>query len=68
MPYEHCDVCHEPTGRAGAGEDSIYREVLRRSDELFCNGSPVCGEDMYAGPLCEDCYDVLKRFGFFPDE
>ena len=23
-PEEHCSVCDDPTGRAGAGEDSIY--------------------------------------------
>ena len=41
IPIEHCSLCGDPSGRAGASDDS-----------LFCaEGS--CGE----GPMCEDCYN-----------
>lgn len=40
MSLEYCCACGEPTGRAGAAEDSLY------IDDSF-------GDD---GPFCEDCY------------
>jgi hypothetical protein len=65
--HEMCDLCGEPTGRAGAGDDSIYRECRKQSDELFRDGQCVCGDDMVTGPLCEDCNSEMTKLGFFED-
>ena len=42
MAEERCCMCDNSTGRAGAGEDSIYLD--------FGNGGCL-------GPLCSDCYN-----------
>lgn len=46
MKYETCVVCDCDTGKAGNGDDSIYYHKT--------NGEPI-------GPLCEDCYEVVKK-------
>lgn len=69
VEYESCCVCDSRTGRAGRGEDSIYRDVLKTNDELFHDGKQVCNSvDDEVGPLCEDCLDAMSRLGFFADE
>lgn len=69
LRYEYCCVCSEETGRAGQGDDSIYREVRKTSDELFNEGRVVCQSvDDECGPLCEDCNAEMTRLGFFHDE
>jgi hypothetical protein len=70
MPsLEYCCLCDSTTGRAGRGEDSIYREVVKTECEFFNAGNPVCqnvGDDV--GPLCEDCSAEMTRLGFFEDD
>ena len=41
---ERCFQCNEPTGRAGAGEDSIYS---------YC-------DDSAWGPFCTGCFEIHK--------
>ena len=38
---EHCCSCDEPTGRAGAAEDSLFIKI----------------DGDWVGPFCEECYD-----------
>jgi hypothetical protein len=69
MQIELCCICQSETGRAGASDDSIYREVRNRVCEFFNDGKPVCDEnDDAVGPLCEDCNAEMTRLGFFPDD
>ena len=54
---EYCDVCEEPTGRAGAGEDSLF---LPNGDGPFCE---ECWNTI------RDYAEKRKtRNPFFPDE
>lgn len=43
---EHCQLCDEPTGHAGAGEDSIFIDT---------NGHRI-------GPLCHPCLDGIRQW------
>jgi hypothetical protein len=66
---ELCCVCDDETGRAGRGEDSIFREVLKTSCELFHDGRQLCqnvGDEV--GPLCENCDAAMTELGFFPSD
>lgn len=67
-PLEYCCVCGEPTGRAGRGDDSIYRIAAQH----FCtspngvSGNVVAGEEI--GPLCPGCNETLTNLGFLEAE
>ena len=50
---EICDVCGEPTGNAGRGDDSVYIEL---TTDYFGYKE---GEEL--GPLCGECYDAFDR-------
>lgn len=53
MKEELCILCDEPTGKAGACEDSIF---------VVLDGLPFnTGQEV--GPICETCYDKLKSKG-----
>ncbi len=43
---EHCSLCGEPTGHAGAGEDSIFIET----------------NEQIIGPLCHSCLDGIRQW------
>jgi len=43
--YEYCNLCGEPTDKAGRSDDSIY---------LKTPGAEV-------GPLCNSCHNALRR-------
>lgn len=43
---ECCDFCGEPTGRAGAADDSIF----------------ISHEDFEIGPLCEACWEAICAY------
>jgi hypothetical protein len=66
---EMCSICDSETGRAGRGEDSIFREVCKTSCEFFHDGRNVCEPgETEAGPLCEDCCAEMAKLGFFPED
>lgn len=44
-PLERCCYCDEPTGKAGAGEGSLY---------CTCGCGPFC-EECYQTQLCPNC-------------
>ena len=44
---EYCKLCDLPTGKSGAGEDSIF--ITLHHDKQSAQG-----------PLCEDCYETLR--------
>lgn len=46
LRLEYCSLCGEPTGHAGASEDSVYIET---------NGREI-------GPLCHTCLDGIRRW------
>ena len=52
MDIEECCICHEPTGRAGPGEDSLY---------ISADGFHITH-----GPYCELCYE--DAIGVLNDE
>jgi len=52
MSLEYCSECGDTTGRAGAGEDSIYVTLARDWHKPSGAIWPV-GEEV--GPLCEEC-------------
>lgn len=56
---EYCCVCGEPTGRAGAGDDSIYIGLNRDWMPLGLTGPRYCVFEE-VGPLCCDCYQIAK--------
>lgn len=51
---EYCDICGEPTGRAGRYDDSLFLVHTIDRKEV--------------GPLCEDCYDNILDSGHFNNE
>lgn len=53
--YELCYLCAFRTGRAGRGEDSIYRELAKDW------GSLKAGDEI--GPLCEECLVAMQDVG-----
>ena len=55
---ETCDICGDPTGRAGKVEDSLYGEWTINPPRL---PSKKQGEE--AGPFCANCYDCLFIVG-----
>jgi hypothetical protein len=57
---ELCCLCEAPTGRAGRGDDSIYKELL------LDWGWQDAGEVL--GPLCEECYRELRDAGVIDDQ
>uniref|UniRef100_A0A6M3J0X2 Uncharacterized protein n=1 Tax=viral metagenome TaxID=1070528 RepID=A0A6M3J0X2_9ZZZZ len=60
---ETCEICGDPTGRAGKGEDLIYAEWAITPPAL-----PSRKEGTEAGPLCIKCYDCLNIVGLLRDE
>ena len=50
LPLEYCTECNDPTGRAGAGEDSLYTESGHGPycevcwDNMRCNACDGDGE------------------------
>lgn len=61
---ELCVLCDAPTGRAGRGEDSIFREMLKTEDIAFNSGVSVCdcvGD--VVGPLCPQCCVDMVSLG-----
>jgi len=43
---ERCSHCDEPTGRSGAGEDSLYSSLL---------------DGVKRGPRCESCFEMFEK-------
>jgi hypothetical protein len=63
---EVCCVCSEPTGRAGRGDDSIYRTLNQDfPDNDFGFRFPIKGEEL--GPLCSDCNEHMAEHGLFEE-
>ncbi len=56
--YEGCEICGEPTGKAGKGEDSLYAEWAITPPTL-----PSRKQGTEAGPFCPACYDCLHIVG-----
>ena len=62
--YETCEICGDPTGRAGKGEDSLYGEW----SETFQCKLPRIKQGAEAGPFCISCYDCLFIVGLLREE
>lgn len=65
---ELCCACCEPTGRAGRGDDSIYRTLIAdcclSHDGL--SGAAHAGDEV--GPLCPRCNAQMVEMGFVEAE
>lgn len=59
MEYETCEICGDPTGKSGEGEDSLFAEW--NVTFTYRLGRIVVGEK--AGPFCVGCYDCLSIVG-----
>ena len=57
MKYEYCCNCSEPTGKAGAGDDSLYTD----NDGPFCEDCFPDKERPQRKPLTDD--DMLMIYG-----
>lgn len=60
---ESCEICGEPTGRSGEGEDSLYAEWAITPPKLHSRK-----QGTKAGPFCPGCYDCLYIVGLLEDE
>ena len=61
---ECCEICGEPTGRAGKGEDSLYAQwAVTHQTWLY-----RIQRGVEAGPFCPNCYDCLSIVGFLRGE
>ena len=60
--YESCEICGEPTGKAGKGEDSLYAEWRITPPTL-----PSRKKGTEAGPFCANCYDCLNIVGLIKE-
>lgn len=52
---EYCDICDQPTGGAGRGDDSL---VCWECDKVICKECQVDGLDNVV--LCKECYQKIK--------
>lgn len=56
MELEYCFKCGEPTGRAGAGDDSIYDDAGNGPycEDCYDDGEPDCSEcnNGCSSPIC----------------
>ena len=62
-PCEYCTFCNNETGRAGAGDGSIYVEAVLP----FSIDSRAVDVGEEIGPLCEECFGALRQLMVIED-